>query len=185
MAFRHSLLVSAPNYSLNEIDQLVVYVCEHSAKGALGLIINKPHNHKVSDILYKGKTIPQLTSKETLNFGGPVDATERMIVLHNQEFGYFRETAQMGQDLYLTTSVDALNAIGWREKSLYKLFLGMMQWHPGQLEKEVIQNSWFVMDYVPSIVFAQRNFENNIWSKCYEKLGFDPFHVEELIQTYQ
>lgn len=179
------MLVSAPHYSLGDLEEVVVYICEHSIKGAIGLIINKPYHHPVSSVLYKGKPLAKIPNGIQFNLGGPVDAQERMLILHKAHFGHFNETAQMGADLFLTTSPDALKALPWSSKSDYSLYLGMMQWHAGELDKEVISNKWFVIDYDPGVLFSQLIDLDDIWSQCYTKLGFKPFQVDSSVNIYQ
>ena len=185
MSYRHTLIVSAPNYSLGELDEVVVYICEHSIKGAIGLIINKPYNNQVSSVLYKGQPSPKLPDEIKFNFGGPVDSLERLLILHQASYGHFKETAQMGSDLFLTTSLDALKPLAWSDRSHYKLFLGMMQWPPGDLDKEIIGHRWFVLDYDPEVLFSHLLPCDKIWEHCYKKLGFRPFQVDSSMHLYQ
>ena len=184
MSYRHSFLVSAPQYSYGDLDQLVVYVCEHSVKGALGLILNKLHHKHFNDLIELDKTIPPLPSTIPIHFGGPLDATKRFLVLHNKSVGYFNETAQMGSDLFLTTSSDALQRVVLGTEGDFIVFFGMIQWLPGELERNLVHHNWFSLDFDADIIFNNTIPVNQIWTHCYRQLGFKPYQVSPALHTY-
>lgn len=151
----------------------VVYVCEHSERGALGLIINKP-----SDILLKGLfekvdlqlARPDLDSAPVFR-GGPVQ-TERGFVLHEAIVGtlqgpplsdddaediapaVYASTLTIPGGLEMTTSRDVLEAMATGAGPRRVLVtLGYAAWDEGQLESELAENSWLTVAADPTVIF--------------------------------
>jgi putative transcriptional regulator len=141
----------------------VVYLCEHSERGALGLIINKP-----SDITLKGLfdkvdlSLRRDDLTQTPVFqGGPVQ-TERGFVLHepmlagseaNDESAYASSMAIPG-GLAMTTSKDVLEALSTGAGPRRVLVtLGYSSWGEGQLESELAENAWLTVGADLSVIF--------------------------------
>ena len=136
-------LIAMPGLSDDLFGRSVVFMCEHSDRGALGLVINKP-----SDIL-----LPRLFEKVELALGradlvqlpvfqgGPVQ-TERGFVLH-RPVGDWDSMLRIGDELGVTTSRDILTALAAGNGPQDILVaLGYAGWGPGQLEHELAQNAW-------------------------------------------
>jgi putative transcriptional regulator len=156
-------LIAMPTLEDALFTRSVVYVCEHSERGALGLIINK-----VSDITLKGlfdKVELPLSRPDLLNqplfLGGPVQV-ERGFVLHQATFGdsdkpatpVYASTMPIAGGLELTTSKDVLEALSSGSgPSKVLVTLGYSAWAQGQLEDELGDNSWLTVPADTSIVF--------------------------------
>ena len=141
----------------------VVYVCEHSERGALGLVINKP-----SDIKLKGlfdKVDLPLMRADLVNspvfHGGPLQ-TERGFVLHEPIFAaaakpeesVYASTMTIPGGLEMTTSRDVLEAISTGAGPLKVLVsLGYSAWGQGQLESELGENSWLTVGADMTVIF--------------------------------
>jgi putative transcriptional regulator len=141
----------------------VVYVCEHSERGALGLVINKP-----SDINLKGlfdKVELPLRREDLLEApvfqGGPVQ-TERGFVLHEASFvaaekpvePVYASTMTIPGGLEMTTSKDVLEALSTGAGPRKVLVsLGYSAWGEGQLESELGENSWLTVDADMAVIF--------------------------------
>ena len=141
----------------------VVYVCEHSPRGALGLIINKPAELKM-DALFDKVDLqlqrPDL-AKQSVFQGGPVHE-ERGFVLHEPMFAdterpqesLYASTMVIPGGLEMTTSRDVLEAIAAGAGPRKVLVsLGYSAWGEGQLENELKDNSWLTVDAHNSIIF--------------------------------
>jgi putative transcriptional regulator len=141
----------------------VVYLCEHSPRGALGLVINKPTDISLKNLFDKvdlplGRA--ELASTPVLQ-GGPVQ-TERGFVLHE---AVHAEGADPGESVYastmtipggleMTTSKDVLEAIATGAGPRKVLVtLGYSAWGEGQLESELAENSWLTVSADPSVIF--------------------------------
>ena len=152
-----------PSLEDSVFERSVVYVCEHSLQGALGLIINKP-----TDLM-----LPELFERIELNFGredlrempvllgGPVQ-TERGFVLHDpmrganeasDESGY-ASTLRIPGGLDMTTSKDVLEALSSGVGPRRVLVtLGYASWSEGQLEAELADNSWLTVAANTDLIF--------------------------------
>ena len=159
----HHFLIAMPGLEDAAFARSVIYVCEHSPRGALGLIINKP-----TDL-----TLPGLFERIELHFGradlretpvflgGPVQ-TERGFVLHDpmrganeasDESGY-ASTLRIPGGLDMTTSKDVLEALSSGVGPRRVLVtLGYASWSEGQLEAELADNSWLTVAANTDLIF--------------------------------
>lgn len=136
----------------------VVYLCEHNANGALGVIINKPTDMTVDILLsridLKLEIAPDLAllDKAPVMYGGPVQA-DRGFVLH-APVGDFSSTLSVTDEIALTTSKDILEAVAQGSGPQRMLVsLGCAGWSAGQLENEITRNGWLTVRADPGIVF--------------------------------
>jgi putative transcriptional regulator len=156
----------------------VVYLCEHSSNGALGLVINRPTDITLKNLFEKVELSLDREDLATqpVYYGGPVQ-TERGFVLHEktglQSSPYTSTLAIPGGGLEMTTSKDVLEALanGAGPRRLL-ITLGYSGWSAGQLEEEIGRNGWLTVDADPSVIFdtpvAQR------YDRALGLLGFDP-----------
>ncbi|WP_422388843.1 YqgE/AlgH family protein [Keguizhuia sedimenti] len=155
----------------------VVYLCEHNADGALGIIINKSTDMTLDSLLDKidlkleieHKLLPLVT--RPVMFGGPVQI-ERGFVLH-EPVGQFSSMLRVNEHVALTTSKDILETVaaGTGPQQLL-VSLGCAGWSAGQLEQEIGRNGWLTVRADPSIIFdvpVEQRF-----AAAVRLLGFDP-----------
>jgi putative transcriptional regulator len=156
-------LIAMPGLQDETFSRSVVYVCEHSERGALGLVINKP-----SDINLKGlfdKVELPLMRADLADApvfqGGPVQ-TERGFVLHEPIFAaadkpdesVYASTMAIPGGLEMTTSKDVLEALSTGAGPRRVLVsLGYSAWGQGQLESELGENSWLTVDADLAVIF--------------------------------
>jgi putative transcriptional regulator len=148
-------IVNVPE--LNLANGAVVYMCEHNANGALGVIINKPTDMTMAvlferiNLKLEIKASPAVPSKPVL-FGGPVQA-ERGFVLHTP-LRQFSSMMQVTDEIALTTSKDVLEAVASGNGPQQVLVtLGCSGWSAGQLEQEITRNGWLTVPADPAIIF--------------------------------
>ncbi|MBW0169235.1 MAG: YqgE/AlgH family protein [Hydrogenophaga sp.] len=172
-------LIAMPGLSDELFGRSVVFMCEHSERGALGLVINKP-----SDIL-----LPRLFEKVDLPMGrddlnelpvfqgGPVQ-TERGFVLHDAVSGegesVYASTLSIPGGLEMTTSKDVLEAMasGAGPRRVF-VSLGYASWGQGQLESEITENSWLTVEADPSLIFDAPVAER--YERAMALLGLQPW----------
>ena len=156
-------LIAMPGLEDSLFGKSVVYVCEHSARGALGLVINKPTDMNLPALFEKvelGLKRHDLSDNPVFQ-GGPVQ-TERGFVLHepiyvgaeNQNETLYASTMMITGGLEMTTSKDVLEALaggGGPKKVL--ITLGYAAWGEGQLESELGENSWLTVDANREVIF--------------------------------
>ncbi len=151
-------LIAMPGMRDGNFSGAVVYLCEHNANGALGLVINRPTELPLQELFQKVDLKldrPDLAD-EPVYFGGPVQ-TERGFVLHDRldaEGGHYNSTLKIGEALEMTTSRDVLEALagGAGPKRVF-VTLGYSGWSAGQLEDEISRNGWLTVKAQPEIIF--------------------------------
>lgn len=133
----------------------VVYLIQHNENGAFGIIVNHPLKMAMSEILDQlgiDDERPPNAEQDVLD-GGPVEK-EKGFVLHNAEPTWPSSLA-IRPGLTLTTSKDILQSIGRNEgPSRYLVALGCSGWSPGQLEKEIRENTWITCAATDAILFS-------------------------------
>ena len=155
----NQFLIAMPGMGDDTFAGAVVYLCEHSEKGALGLVINKPIDIKLKNLFEKVELSldRQDLAEQPVYFGGPVQ-TERGFVLHERlsdEGGHYNSSLPIpGGGLEMTTSKDVLEALsnGAGPKKLL-IMLGYSGWGAGQLEEEIGRNGWLTVDAQPEVIF--------------------------------
>lgn len=159
----HHFLIAMPGLEDGLFSKSVVYLCEHSPRGALGLIINKPADLKMAALFDKVDLQLQrrdLVAQDVFQ-GGPLHE-ERGFVLHEPVFSdhpspeavIYSSTMVIPGGLEMTTSRDVLEAIASGAGPRKVLVsLGYSSWGEGQLESEIKDNSWLTVDAQSSIIF--------------------------------
>jgi putative transcriptional regulator len=176
----NQFLIAMPGMGDGTFAGTVVYLCEHTEKGALGLVINKPIDIKLRNLFEKvDLTLDREDlADEPVYFGGPVQ-TERGFVLHErlagegEEGSPYNSTLQIPGGLEMTTSKDVLEAMahGAGPKRVL-VTLGYSGWGAGQLEDEIGRNGWITVDAEPGIIFDTPVEQR--YDKALSLLGIDP-----------
>ena len=159
----HHFLIAMPGLEDETFAKSVVYLCEHSERGALGLVINKPSDINLQSLLQKvDLDLRRQDLTDTPVFqGGPVQ-TERGFVLHDamqadsekpEDSGY-SSTLSIPGGLEMTTAKDVLEALSTGAGPRRVLVtLGYASWGEGQLESELAENTWLTVGADPSVIF--------------------------------
>jgi len=154
----NQFLIAMPGMADDTFAGAVVYLCEHTEKGALGLVINKPIDIKLRNLFEK---VELSLDREDLAdapvyFGGPVQ-TERGFVLHEKRAGdgvAYNSTLTVPGGLEMTTSKDVLEAMAnGTGPSRVLVTLGYSGWSAGQLEDEMGRNGWINVGATPEVIF--------------------------------
>ena len=194
----HHFLIAMPGLEDPTFAKSVVYLCEHSERGAMGLIINKPGELSLKHLFDKVE-LPlhreDLLQSNVLH-GGPVQ-TERGFVLHepmleadledsekptpapspeadSKSNSIYASTLSVPGGLAMTTSKDVLEAMsnGSGPKRVL-VTLGYASWGEGQLESEIGENSWLTVAADPTVIFdtpIEKRYE-----KALALLGLQPW----------
>ncbi|MBV2180418.1 YqgE/AlgH family protein [Castellaniella sp. MT123] len=138
-------LLAMPGMVSGDLANTVIYVCEHTEHGALGLVINRPTDLTVGDLLQRIDLPLSLeigpVREAPVFFGGPVQ-TDRGFVLHVPR-GEYSSSIPLGEDVALTTSRDVLQDVAAGHGPAHLLVtLGYAGWGAGQLEDELARNAW-------------------------------------------
>lgn len=168
----NQLLIAMPGLADPNFNSTVTLICEHTDEGALGIVINRPLTLQLGG-LFEQLDITSVDSEvaqDPVLMGGPV-GQERGFVLHDSEHT-FENSLEVSGDIKLTLSrdiVDALAAGSGPQKSL--VAIGYAGWDAGQLEDEMLANSWINVPASPDIVF-ETPFEDR-WASAANKIGID------------
>ena len=175
-SLENQLLIAMPAMGDPFFDRTVTYICEHNDDGAMGLITNLPVGLTLNELLEQvDSEKPKLPSLEqSVLTGGPV-AQERGFVLHSPQ-NCWSSSLALSEDVMITTSKDILMALGTEQAPpQFMVTLGYAGWAPGQLEKEISENSWLTTPADTDILFNTPIKDR--WLKATEKLGIDIAHL--------
>ena len=166
------LLIAMPSMPDPRFERTVIYMCAHSAEGAMGLVVNRLFDELTfTDLLDQvGVDAEECSHEVPVHSGGPVEAG-RGFVLHSAEFTQ-EGTMAIDERFSLTASIDILRSISHGEGPKDSLLaLGYSGWGPGQLESEIQANGWLTAPADGAIVFKSDLGEK--WAKSIEKIGVD------------
>jgi putative transcriptional regulator len=174
------LLVAMPGMADERFARSVIYLCAHSADGAMGIILNRPASvRNFPELLEQLRVIdseeriklPSAAKDIQVLFGGPVQ-TDRGFVLHSADFHILNSTLAIDEGVSLTATIDILRAIAMGEgPDRALLALGYAGWGAGQLENEIQLNGWLHCPADPSIVF-DRDLDTK-YSRALRSIGID------------
>ena len=166
------MLIAMPQMQDQRFTRSVVYLCAHTAEGAMGLVINRLFNSlSFPDLLEQLNITPTpLCDPIRIHFGGPVEAG-RGFVLHSTD--YLQETTLLVDgNVALTATVDVLKAIAeGRGPRQCLLALGYAGWGAGQLDHEIRENAWLNVPADDDLLFGVE-LEHK-WERAIAKIGVD------------
>lgn len=175
------LLIAMPVMGDSRFERSVIYLCAHSAEGAMGIVVNHPAGSidfpellEQLGIVKKGEHIklPQNAESMKVLAGGPVD-TGRGFVLHSSDFYIEHATLRIDDGVCLTATVDILRAIANGSGPKHAILaLGYAGWAPGQLETEIQSNGWLHCDADADLIFGDDVDEK--YGRALRKIGIDP-----------
>ena len=155
-------LVAMPGMADERFARSVIYVCAHSADGAMGIIVNKAATDiSMPDLLVQLDVCPEADAirlRERVGhmpvlMGGPVEG-RRGFVLHTDDFHIQQSTLIIDDGICLTATVEILRAIASGDgPASAVLALGYAGWQAGQLESEIMANGWLNCPADPELIF--------------------------------
>lgn len=152
---KHHFLIAMPHMADPNFAHTLTYIVEHTANGAMGLVVNRPQDLNLADILEQLRPDiepPVLCQHVPIFIGGPVQ-TDRGFVLHGPS-GHWQSQLRVDEEISLTSSRDILQSIGATGEPTHMLvMLGYSGWSAGQLEWELTQNAWLTVKAEPHIIF--------------------------------
>ncbi len=168
----HHFLIAMPGLADPFFAKTVTYLCQHNREGALGIIVNRPSELTLGDIMQQMDIdiTEEGVGRMPIYFGGPVQP-ERGFVLH-EPFGHWDSTLRIAPTISLTTSRDILEAISVGKGPRKALVaLGYAGWGQGQLEREMVDNAWLSSPADKSILFDVASAQR--WKAAAELMGID------------
>jgi putative transcriptional regulator len=175
------MLVAMPGMRDQRFRNAVIYMCAHSADGAMGIIVNqRAQRMTFRDLLLQLDLIepeqairlPKRVSHAHVLRGGPVE-TSRGFVLHTPDFMVESSTQRLSEDVALTATLDILKAIARQEGPRASvLALGYSGWSAGQLEGELAANGWLHCEADHELIFGTDTDAK--YERALGKIGIDP-----------
>lgn len=160
-------LVASPYLTERNFLRSVVFILRHDEEGAFGLILNRPTEVTVGDLMERFLGAPSENVEPIYN-GGPVEGP--LLVLHDRvdgaETDEFEFCADLG--LYVATDQETLVDIWQKNACKYRCFDGYSGWGAGQLESELRAGGWLVWDAPRDCVFSN---PENIWKEAVQQIG--------------
>ena len=168
------LLVAMPGIGDPRFSRSVIMMCAHDAEHAMGVVINKPKQEvTLSEVLgHLGLDASDVLGARAVMDGGPV-RPDRGYVLHSADFTAHEGTQEVAPGIRLTATREVLEAVAKTDAPKeFVLALGCSGWGAGQLEDELKQNAWLVVEADNTIVFDAAHEQK--WERAIKSLGFDP-----------
>ncbi len=171
-SLKNQLLIAMPTLQDPNFSRTVTYICEHGEHGAMGIVLNRPTELRLLDVLQHMDIDGGLgaAADQTVYLGGPVEE-ERGFVLHTHTAPW-DSTLAIDDHISITTSRDILEAMakgGGPDQTL--VALGYAGWGAGQLEQELQQNAWLSGPADKSILFDLPSDQR--WEAAARLLGVD------------
>jgi len=169
------VLVATSQLDGSVFEKSLIFVCVHDEEGAVGVIFNKVDSLISSEEIFdqfKIKKRFKISKNYPIYCGGPVDEDKMVILSANKE--QERNFSNYAQLTFYTDAESYLqDVVGGQGKSKFILFKGFCGWAPGQLEQEVQENSWIVVDADFKTIFSKSH--KGSWEKYVKKLGINNF----------
>jgi putative transcriptional regulator len=168
------LLIAMPGMGDPRFERSVIFVCAHSAEGAMGLIVNKPAQELRFANLLKQLEIEATADVASIrvHFGGPVEHG-RGFVLHSAEYDSDGASMKVDPKFAMTATLDVLQDMARGAGPAQALLaLGYSGWGPGQLEGEIQANGWLTAAADPDLVFGTSDPDK--WEAALRSISIDP-----------
>jgi putative transcriptional regulator len=167
------ILIAMPAMGDPRFEKSVVFICSHSADGAMGLIVNKP----IADLGFAalldqiGIAHGPQTRRVPVQYGGPVESG-RGFVLHRDDWRASSGTVEVPGGFSMTATQEVLVALAQGEGPQQAILaLGYSGWGPGQLDAEIARNDWLTSDAAPELIFAPDNGAK--WAAALARMRID------------
>jgi putative transcriptional regulator len=168
------MLIAMPTLVDPNFWRTVVVLGVHSLdEGAFGLVINRPLEVELSDVLEGLGESPKVASFPEVLGGGPVEPTHGFVLFEHEEDITDEHALRIGDRITVSGSTETLTGlVKGKISGRFYLLLGYSGWAPGQLEREIEENSWLVAPLSSSIIFDVPAEER--WSAALRSIGVEP-----------
>ncbi len=162
-SLRGKLLVASPALADPNFNRTVVLITEHGDDGAMGIVLNRPAEAEVVDVLPE---LAEIVAEEPIFVGGPVQPDSLVVLgeFSDPEKAAWIVVADVGL-VSASTDLDELPAAVRRGR----VYAGFSGWGPGQLEAELEEEAWIVEPPLPPELFPED--PANLWSEVLERKG--------------
>lgn len=165
-----ALLLSMPQLVDPNFRRTVVLLCEHSADGAWGLVLNRPTGKRAAAVVDVDPPVVGDSGLEVW-IGGPVEPPRGCLLLPEDPLG--EDAFEVSPNVFISSSGSLLRRlIEGPPVAQARLLMGYAGWGPGQLDQELTDSSWLISDVAVEIVFHTRPAD--MWETAIRRLGVDP-----------
>lgn len=168
----NQFLIALPALADSPFARTVTLICQHDAEGAMGVVVNRPAEYTLGEVFEQmgiSSHDDALRSQAVLA-GGPVHP-ERGFVLHDGT-GQWDSSLEIAEGLSVTTSRDILEAMARGEGPRHAaVALGCAGWGAGQLEHELVENSWLTAPADADVLFEVPLGDR--WQAAAARIGVD------------
>lgn len=171
------LLVAMPGIGDPRFERAVIFLCAHNAEHAMGLAVNRPvAGLSVGAVLKRLKVQVESTielPQDLVLMGGPVER-DRGFVLHTDDYMCPTSSVKVAPGVGLTATPEVLEAIAGHNSRPRRslLALGYAGWGPGQLEEELLGNTWLTCEADEALIFGDDHAAK--WEQALAKIGVSP-----------
>lgn len=162
-SLKGDVLIAMPDMDDSRFRRSVIYICEHTAKGTMGIVLNRAMSSmSFVDLLQQVNVLeeknavllPSAASGISIHKGGPVE-TGRGFVLHSNDYHLENLTVRIDDQVSLTETLEILKALARGEGPKQSFIaLGYAGWSSGQLEGEILRNGWLHGPSTSEIIFG-------------------------------
>ncbi|MDH5752881.1 MAG: YqgE/AlgH family protein [Deltaproteobacteria bacterium] len=162
------ILLAMPSLKDGYFDKSVILLCEYNKSGALGFVINSPSTTSVDDLLLELGLSNTSAQNQPIMIGGPVQP-ELCWVVHSEDY-HGKSSTPLGYNLSLSAAQEVLTSITeGHQPDQYMLGVGYAGWGPGQLDREIEEEAWWMVEADPRPLF-QVSFEKR-WDTAMSQFG--------------
>lgn len=165
-----TLLVATPPLVDPNFKETVVLLFLHNKSGAMGIVINRPTEYTVGEILGHMTEVDYPYLADTVFWGGPVSRETGWFVFKGEDPS--NRSLELGKGLRISGSLDLALALPSVAEGSPIFYMGYAGWAPGQLEREIEEGAWLTTDLDPELIFEVPVEKR--WNAVYERLGIDP-----------
>lgn len=169
------LLVAMPQIQDPFFSQSVVLLIDHQPEGSFGLIINRPTELTVKEVL-DGLEIEWCGETGALtHFGGPVQPQMGTVLFdeHGAPLAGVEETTlEISAGVRITQHIGDLSTIAAQPPTAFRLLLGYAGWGQGQLEQEIQRNDWLIAPLDTGFLFESD--AETVWNRVLHSIDIDP-----------
>ena len=176
-----ALLLSMPQLVDPNFNRTVVLLCQHSDRGAFGLVVNRPlitSGPVVVEVraetgAAEPRTVRSSEAELQMWVGGPVEPQRSWILVGDDEDVVEEARVQIADGLYLSTSPDLLQRLmGPEPPARTRFIVGYSGWGPGQLDAEIQESAWLISDIDRELIFNTP--ADRLWEAAIRRIGADP-----------
>jgi putative transcriptional regulator len=160
-------LVTDPNFTRS-----VVLMIEHSEQGSLGLVVNRPLELSLGDVMRTLDLEWEGDAENPVYSGGPVQPQSGWVLHEPVRLGTEQPAVSVSSGIELSTSPEQLREIASAPPGKVRFLLGYAGWAPGQLEGELASGAWLIAPSTAALVFDTP--AEQMWESAIRSLGIEP-----------